>query len=212
MEIAPTGLDLAAYAAHPRAPDDGGTLVWIGLAENLPYLELLRPALGRLAARTPLRLRVVSSAFPDWPEVPIERVPWSEATQISALAGASIGVMPLADDDWSRGKCAFKLLQYMAAGLPSVASPVGENKVVVTPNETGLLAASDEEWERALATLLSSPIERRRLGRAGRESLRERFDVTSIASRTADLVTGAGRAAVAGAAAARDVSWRERRE
>lgn len=190
VEIVPTGVDLSAYAEASAAPDDGHTLVWIGLPENLPYLELFRPALARLAARTPLRLRIVSSDFPDWPEVPIERVPWSQTTEISAIAGASIGVMPLADDDWSRGKCAFKLLQYMAAGLPSVASPVGENKTVITQGETGLLAASVEEWEQALGSLLSSAAERSRLGRAGQESLRGRFDAPSIARRTADLLAG----------------------
>jgi glycosyltransferase involved in cell wall biosynthesis len=188
VEVVPTGVDLAAYAAHPRDGDDGHTVVWIGLPENLPYLDAVRPALARLAARGPaVRLRVVSSAFPDWPEVPIERRPWSAADEIAALASSSIGIMPLADDDWSRGKCAFKLLQYMAAGLPTVASPVGQNAEVVVAGETGLLARTSDEWEGALGSLLASAELRARLGRAGREALAGRYDSVSIARRAADL-------------------------
>jgi len=188
VAVAPTGVDLAAYEAVPRA-DDGRTVVWIGLPENLPYLAPIRPALARLAATgAAVRLRVVSSAFPDWPEIPIERVEWSAAEEIAALSTAAIGVMPLADDDWSRGKCAFKLLQYMAAGLPAVASPVGQSADVVIPEETGLWARTTEEWEAALARLLASAELRQRLGRAGRAVLRDRYEAAAIARRSADRI------------------------
>ncbi len=93
---------------------------------------MIRPALARLASRHPaLKMRVICSRFPDWPEVNIERVAWSSATEAQSLAAAHIGVMPLTDDAWARGKCAFKLLQYMAAALPCVASPVGANTEAV---------------------------------------------------------------------------------
>ena len=107
------------------------------------YLEMIRPALARLAARHPaLSVRVICSAFPDWPEIRIERIPWSAATEAASLAAAHIGVMPLTDDEWSRGKCAFKLLQYMAAALPCVASPVGANTEAVVDGVTGFHARS----------------------------------------------------------------------
>jgi len=196
VAIVPTGVDLAAYDEGRPSAGDGAAVVWIGLPENLPYLELVRPALARLAARgVVLRLRVVCSAFPEWRDVPIERVPWSSATEGAALAEAAIGIMPLAADDWSRGKCAFKVLQYMAAELPTVASPVGQNAEVIAPGETGFWAANDAEWESALGRLLASPEERRRIGQAGRESLRGRYDLASTIPLAADLVErGAGTA------------------
>lgn len=188
IEVVPTPVDVARYPASPPAGRRGRTLVWIGLPENLVYLEPVRPALARLAVRYPdLVLRVVSSEFPDWPEVPIERVPWSEAGEVDALATAGVGLMPLTDDEWSRGKCAFKLLQYMAAGLPCVASPVGANREAIADGESGLLAAGDEGWERALAALLDSPELRARMGEAGRERAERLYDRRVIAQRIVAL-------------------------
>src|SRR3984957_12954100 len=128
----PTSIDIAAYHPPRATAADPPTVVWIGSPENLVYLEIIRPALARLASRHPaFRMRVVCSRFPDWPEVSIERIAWSSATEAQSLATEHIGVMPLSDDEWARGKCAFKLLQYMAAALPCVASPVGANTEAV---------------------------------------------------------------------------------
>ena len=167
VAVVPTTVELPA--APPRADGrHGRTLVWIGLPQNLPYLDLVRPALARLARRYPdLRLRVVCSQWPDWPEVPIERVAWSAATEAESLATAGIGLMPLSDDAWTRGKCSFKLLQYMAQGLPCVASPVGTNVEVVRDGVTGFLAATVDEWEAGLGRLLADAGLRRAMGVAG---------------------------------------------
>ena len=119
---------------------------------------MIRPALARLSARHPaLKIRVICSAFPDWPEVRVERVAWSEATEAASLAAAHIGVMPLTDDAWTRGKCAFKLLQYMAASLPCVASAVGANREAVIDGYNGFHAAAVDDWERNLERLIVSP-------------------------------------------------------
>ena len=83
---------------------------------------------------------MICSAFPEWPEIQVERVPWSAATEAGSLAAAHIGVMPLSDDEWARGKCAFKLLQYMAASLPCVASPIGANAEAVIDGYNGFHA------------------------------------------------------------------------
>lgn len=166
----------------------GETLVWIGLPNNLAYLDPLRPVLARLARRySDLRLRVVCSEFPDWDDVPVEPVPWSEAGEAAALATAGIGLMPLADDAWARGKCSFKLLQYMAQGLPCVASPVGTNREVVVDGETGYLAATADEWHSALSTLLADPEERRGLGAAGFAHARRHWERQNHVRRHADL-------------------------
>ena len=158
VEILPTSIDISAY--QPSAAGGDGipvTIAWIGSPENLTYLEMIRPALGRLTVRHPeLKLRVICSRFPNWPEINMERVVWSEATEAASLAAAQIGVMPLTDDAWSRGKCAFKLLQYMAASLPCVASPVGANTEAVIDGFNGFHATGDLDWERSLERLIIS--------------------------------------------------------
>ena len=195
VEVVPTGVELAAYRERGAIERDGRVVVWIGLPENLPHLELVRRPLARLVAGgTKLTLRVVSSRFPDWTEIPIERRSWSPESEADALATAGVGVMPLPDDDWSRGKCAFKLLQYMAAGLPCVASPVGANREVVVPEETGLWASGDDDWTAALSRLLGSPADRERLGAAGRGRIRTLYDRAHLIPHAADLVEALARA------------------
>ena len=189
VEVVPTGVDLARFPAHLDA--DAGSrplLVWIGLPGNVAYLEEIRPALARLTREIPdLTLRVVSSRSPEWPVVRIESVPWSEATEAEALGAAAIGVMPLPDDEWTRGKAGFKLLQYMAAGLPCVASPVGSNREIVVDGATGRFAADPDGWYAALRDLLASEETRREMGRAGRRRVEERYTLDRVAARTADV-------------------------
>ena len=180
----PTALDASIYRATSATQDDPPTIAWVGNPENLTYLEILRPALARLSARHPaLRLRVISSAFPHWPEARIEEVRWSPATEITALAGSHIGVMPLTDDEWARGKCAFKLLQYMAASLPCVASPVGANTEAVIEGRTGFHARDASEWEQALERLIGSAELRARLGAAGRGYVESRYGLHNYQTR-----------------------------
>jgi glycosyltransferase involved in cell wall biosynthesis len=176
VEILPTSIDIAAYHPSTASAGQAPTIAWIGSPENLVYLEMIRPALARLALRYPtLTLKVICSAFPAWPEIHIERVPWSTASEADSLAGAHIGVMPLTDDAWSRGKCAFKLLQYMAAALPCVASPVGANMEAVVDGVTGFHAADLADWERVLARLIDSAPLRSRMGAAGHAHVAERY-------------------------------------
>jgi glycosyltransferase involved in cell wall biosynthesis len=187
--ILPTSIDASAYRASTAVQEDAPTIVWIGSPENLEYLELMRPALARLARRHPrLRLRVICSRFPHWPEVRIERVEWSSATEVESLAAAHIGVMPLSDDEWTRGKCAFKLLQYMAASLPCVASPVGANTEAVIDGVTGFHARRPEDWERTLELLIESPELRSRLGAGGREHVEDRYGMRTYQRRYLELL------------------------
>lgn len=178
VEILPTSIDIAAYQPSAAGIEEPVTIAWIGSPENLTYLEMIRPALGRLTVRHPeLKLRVICSRFPNWPEIDIERIAWSEATEAASLAAAHIGVMPLTDDAWSRGKCAFKLLQYMAASLPCVASPVGANTEAVIDGFNGYHAADDLEWERSLERLITSAPLRARLGANGHAHVARRYSM-----------------------------------
>jgi glycosyltransferase involved in cell wall biosynthesis len=188
--VLPTSIDASAYPAGIASAARPPIIAWIGSPENLMYLEMIRPALARLAARHPrLRLRVICSAFPDWPEIEIERVAWSSQTEAAALAEAHIGIMPLTDDEWSRGKCAFKLLQYMAAGLPCVASPVGANTEAVLDGINGFHARDNDEWERVLGRLIESPELRARFGASGRAHVEQRYSLRAYQENYAALLS-----------------------
>ena len=193
VAVLPTSIDVASYQPTHARSSDPPTIAWIGSPENLIYLELIRPALARLSKRHPtLRLRVICSAFPDWSDVKVEAMPWSSASEAQSLAGAHIGVMPLTDDAWSRGKCAFKLLQYMAAALPCVASPVGANTEAVLDGINGFHASDVDEWERSLEKLIESPALRASFGARGRSHVEERY---SMRSYRANYLTLLGRLA-----------------
>jgi glycosyltransferase involved in cell wall biosynthesis len=169
---------MASYQPTTAGAADPPTIAWIGSPENLIYLDMIRPALARLTKRhATLKLRVICSEFPQWGDVAVERVAWSSATEAQSLAGAHIGVMPLTDDAWSRGKCAFKLLQYMAAGLPCVASPVGANTEAVLDGINGFYATDVDEWERSLERLIVSPQLRASFGAKGRAHVQERYSL-----------------------------------
>jgi glycosyltransferase involved in cell wall biosynthesis len=176
VAILPTSIETSAYQATIARPDDPPTIAWIGSPENLVYLEMIRPVLARLALRYPeLMVRVICSAFPEWPEINVERVRWSAATEAASLSAAHIGIMPLSDDEWARGKCAFKLLQYMAASLPCVASPVGANAEAVIDGVTGFHAADLEAWEIGLERLINSAELRAQMGRKGHAHVLEHY-------------------------------------
>ena len=188
--ILPTSIDTAVYRATTASAADPPTIAWIGSPENLIYLEMIRPALARLAGRHPtLKVRVICSQFPDWPEISVERIPWSSQTEAGSLAGAHIGVMPLTDDAWSRGKCAFKLLQYMAASLPCVASPVGANTEAVLDGVNGFHARSIDEWEQTLERLIASADLRARCGANGHAHVEKRYALRAYQADYVALLT-----------------------
>jgi glycosyltransferase involved in cell wall biosynthesis len=193
IEIVPTAIDLARYPDPPaeataqRAPVVG----WIGIPLNAHYLALVEPAL-RLAARdASINLHVVGAPIP--PElagIPAESLAWSEATEVERVGAFDIGIMPLADTPWERGKCAYKLLQVMAAGRPVIASPVGANRQVVRHGVNGFLAATTEEWTEALRAL-SDPALRARMGEQARRTVAGHYSVTTVGPRLASVLADA---------------------
>jgi glycosyltransferase involved in cell wall biosynthesis len=189
VDILPTSIEAGAYRAASLPDTAPPTIVWVGSPENLVYLEMIRPALARLAARRPgLTLKVICSAFPSWPELRIEPVVWSPQTEVSGLAAAHIGIMPLSDDTWARGKCAFKLLQYMAASLPCVASPIGANAEAVIDGVTGFHAHDLDAWERRLDDLIVAPDLRARFGAAGHAHVQSRYAMCVYRTQYAELL------------------------
>jgi glycosyltransferase involved in cell wall biosynthesis len=190
IEVLPTSIDVSAYRPSIAGSQGPVTIAWIGSPENLIYVEMIRPALARLCSRHPgLKLRIICSRFPDWPDVRVEPVQWSAATEAASLAAAHIGIMPLTDDAWSRGKCAFKLLQYMAASLPCVASPIGANTEAVIDGFNGFHAADLEAWERNLERLIESAELRARMGGNGHAHVAKRYSLRTYQSRYLGLLS-----------------------
>lgn len=158
-----------------RRSDRPVTVVWIGLAYNFPFLEVLVPALQRVQREVQARFRVVSSRPPNLPGINVEFVPWEFQTEVASLQESHIGVMPLPDTEWARAKSGLKLLQYMAVGIAAIASPVGVNEEIITPGENGLLASTSEEWSDRLLRLCCDADLRIRLAEAGRRTVEERY-------------------------------------
>ena len=188
LDVLSTPVDLAAYPVAELPARDRVRLAWIGLGSNLSYLAALAPALRRLRADgAEFELRVVSDRLPEMDGVPCVQVPWSAASEGLALADCDVGLAPLADDLWTRGKAAYRCIQYAAAGLPAVASPVGANVEVVLEGRTGLLAGSPDEWCQALRRLCGDLPLRRRLGSAARLEA-ARFELSRYAARYLGLI------------------------
>ena len=170
IEIVPTVIDLDRYPSPLAMPvaRDKLRIVWVGSPSTARYLRLLRGPLMELAKKMSFVLRVIGTDVVDIPGLQIEVVPWSEETEVASIGACDVGVMPLLDSSWERGKCGYKLIQYMACGLPVVASGVGVNAEIVQHGVNGYLANSDDEWAATLGKLLKDQQLRAQMGRAGR--------------------------------------------
>lgn len=175
--ILPTVVDHRKYPARAHGEKKEITIGWIGHSVNHPYLAAIMPLLGKLAGRQRIRLLVVSDRDFASTEVPIENRRWSEQTEIPDILTMDIGIMPMPDDAWSRGKCGFKAIQYMAAGVPVVCSAVGANLDIVRHEQDGYCVRSPSEWLDALEQLCSDAALRQRLGAAGRQRVATSFSL-----------------------------------
>jgi len=164
----PTVVDTERYLPRHASRGDFFTVGWIGSPSTAPYLSELVSPLSVIGQEGPVRLVVIGGKAPAIPNVTVVEIDWQEHTEVDLINSFDVGVMPLPDDDWTRGKCAFKLIQYMACALPVIASPVGANLDVVDDN-CGLFAATPQEWVEALRTLRDQPNKRAEMGRVGRE-------------------------------------------
>jgi glycosyltransferase involved in cell wall biosynthesis len=162
---------------------------WTGTSPNFPYLATIEPALEIALREIPgAALVVVADREPSLPRLAgrdVRFVPWSPTSEVEALASMDVGLMPLADDEWTRGKCSFKMLQYMAAGIAGVVSPVGMNREVLALGESGLAASGVDDWIEALRALAADPDRRARLGATGRAVALAHFDVPVVAAQIA---------------------------
>jgi glycosyltransferase involved in cell wall biosynthesis len=201
VAVLPTCVDTAAFVprAAPAPPGATPVIGWIGTHSTTRYVKSLAAPLGRLAATARFVLRLSGTAEPVRLEgVTIAEEPWRLDREIELFNTCDIGVYPLTDDEWARGKCGFKAIQFMACGVPVVAAAVGVNREIICDGVNGFLASSDEEWTAKLERLLGDADLRRRIGAAGRRTIEERYSLAVNAPRLVSLlseVTGRERAA-----------------
>lgn len=178
VRVIPTVVEAERYAGLTRTPSPTPRIGWVGTPLNRHHLEALYRPLAALASEREFELVIVGLNEPlGWDLPRVRYVAWDLADELSYFTRFDIGIMPLLDSPFARGKCAFKLIQYMAAGLPVVASPVGSNREVVEHGKNGYLADSDDDWRSLLRLLVDDPELGRRLGEYGRELVRRNYSV-----------------------------------
>ncbi|MEZ5616615.1 MAG: glycosyltransferase family 4 protein [Rhodocyclaceae bacterium] len=196
----PTSIDAARYRIEADKPVDSLDLVWIGshstrkyLVDALPYLAAAAAEVAGLRhAGSTLAVRLKIIADFDLPGCGVATLPvaWRGESEAQELAASHIGIAPMRDDDWSRGKCALKVLQYMAAGLPVVSSRAGANAEVVVDGETGFLVSTAAEWSERIARLAQDEALRRRMGEAGRRRAEADYSLRPVFGILRSVVEG----------------------
>ena len=195
ITVVPSLVDAAAIPVREHADSGRMVLGWIGSRSTARFVDGAGPALERVAAACPdldLTLLTVGGDTRPVPGIEHHARPWSEAAQRDALARIDVGLMPLPDTPWNRGKCAYKAIQYMAAGIPVVADDVGIAREVVGDGEAGYAVRGDDAWVEAVVALLRDRALRERLGRAGRERAERHYSVERWAPELARILRGAG--------------------
>jgi len=180
VTVVPSSISVDTYPKS-NASDIIG---WIGSRTTLPYLKPLKPTFDALRTKP----RIIASGDAAQLGFDVDFRPWRLETELQELSHIGIGIAPLPDTPWERGKCGVKILQYMACGIPVVASPVGVNKNIITHGVNGFLATTPDEWTTALRTLIADPQLRQRLGAAGHETVNTRFHVQRAAEAVASVL------------------------
>lgn len=188
-EVVPTVIDLTRYPKPvSRLKNEQFTIGWIGSPSTAKYVEQIAPALAAVCSDGVARVHLIGSGEVDLPGVPYEVIPWSEDDEVLQLQQLDVGIMPLQDSPWERGKCGFKLIQYMACGLPVVASPVGVNTEIVEEGKSGYLASTHEKWVTALNRLRDERQQRVAMGAAGREKVERSYSLQVTAPRLVQVL------------------------
>jgi glycosyltransferase involved in cell wall biosynthesis len=191
VRVLPTCVDTTVFVPRTtaRSPNDPPVVGWIGTPTTAAYMRTMAPVLGRLAARHDFQLRVSGSGAPlEFGGVRTVNERWSLESEVTLFNTCDVGVYPLADDEWAKGKCGFKAIQFMACGVPVVAAAVGVNTQIIEDGVNGFLASNEDEWEAKISRLLADPGLRARIGAAGRKTIEERYSLAVQAPRLVSMV------------------------
>jgi len=193
VEVLPTVVDLSQYPSSPPERGNEAVIGWVGSMSTAKYLAEIEGPLRTMQQDRHARLIAVGAQPPSMDGIRFETGPWSEAQEMAEMEKFSIGIMPLVDSPWERGKCGHKLIKYMGCYLPVVASPVGINREIVEHGVNGFLASGDREWITALQALSDDPALRSRMGVEGRKKVEREYSLTVAAPRIAEILERASR-------------------
>ena len=183
VEILPTVLDLSRYRMKDTIDSPSFTIGWVGSPSTSRHIFVVAEALKDFCQKDNVEFRALGALQRDLDEIPGKLIPWNAETETEELTRFDVGIMPLPDTPWERGKCGFKLIQYMAAGLPVIASPVGVNSEIVEHGVNGFLARDTKEWIKYFEVLKGRPDLGREMGARGRKKVEEKYSLDVIAPR-----------------------------
>lgn len=189
VHVVPTTIDTAYYIPGSKTASEQVCIGWTGSSTTMKHLQEALPVLRAIREKfgNKVIFRVISNK-PLTADLPgLENISWHRDTEVSDLLPIDIGIMPLPDNEWARGKCGFKGLQYMALEIPTIMSPVGVNTEIIEDGVNGFLAGTNEEWVEKLTFLIESPVLRERIGKAGRQTVVERYSFESQKDRYLQL-------------------------
>ena len=191
VEVLPTAVEVDRYMPGAGRMEDGKVrLVWVGSSSTLPFLAKKKAVFEELGSRYDnVVLRIIADCFFELDNMAVEKVQWCELGQYEAISGGDIGLAPTPDDRFTRGKCGFKILQYMAAGLTVVADSVGLNAEIVDDGVTGFMPGDDDIWLANICELIENGGKREAFGRAARERVCQRYDVGVIGGRFVEQIS-----------------------
>jgi glycosyltransferase involved in cell wall biosynthesis len=192
--LVPTVVDVEKYTLHDHEHDGLISIGWIGTPWSARYLPVVERAVVRVAREAPVRLIVVGSEAPEWEGVAAQSYPWSEEKEADWIRWMDIGIMPLVDSPFERGKCGLKLIQYMAAGVVPVASDVGGNRDLIAHGEDGFLCKTEDEWVECLLALSRDPVQRAAVGKAARLKAESQYSLSVWAPKLAAIYREVGEA------------------
>ncbi|MBX7134663.1 MAG: glycosyltransferase family 4 protein [Fimbriimonadaceae bacterium] len=188
VAIVPSSVDTMIYTPSQRQERQTPPVVgWMGSSTSQTYLEPFTPLLARIAAAG-LIVRIISDRQPTTFSFPFEWRAWSADTEVGDLREFDLGIMPLPDTEWAKGKCAMKILQYMGVGVPSVGSPIGGNLEVIRDGQNGFLASAENEWLEKILRVIHDKELYRRIGAAGRDTVVKHYSASVCASRFGEVL------------------------
>lgn len=188
VEIVPTVVDITRYTISESDNNALPIIGWIGSPSTAKFLHQVAPALKEVVAMRTVQVIAVGANADQTADLPITALPWTEATEVTDIQHFDMGIMPLPDAPFERGKCGYKLIQYMACGKSVIASPVGVNCKIVDDGVDGFLAATHADWVAALIKLIDHPELRKQMGCAGRGKIETGYSLQMTAGRVADLL------------------------
>lgn len=193
VKVMPTVIDLDRYSVLNRPDDSFFNIGWIGSPSTAKYLTIIESALSMICLDKTAILSLVGVTDVTLHDIPINKKMWSELTEVANIQSFDVGIMPLFNDPWAQGKCGYKLIQYMACGIPVIASPVGVNSEIVEHGVNGFIAANEREWYKALSLLRADAELRKKMGAAGRKKVKEKYCLQVTAPRLLSLLSQAVR-------------------